>query len=285
MADTYTAGLDGDAVRELARHAHALAEPIEVRYADPDTPAALYQIVPNGYAVQRIDLSDYAPRPNRKTGRTQLTDTDSFVRYVQRHALPGTTLYAIESRGLITAVLNDDTATEPGWGDHTAELHLTRTPEWLRWSEVSGKWQQQIDFAEFVEDHLHVFETPTGAHMMELAQTFEATTSVDFESGARLDNGQRQLVYKETVGARAGQAGSLEVPAKLRIGLVPFKGGPGYRLDVHLRYRINGGDLQLMVKLDRPDEVLENAFGDTVARIEDALTSIPDLMLVHSRNV
>lgn len=280
MTDSTLAPADGDAVRALLQHAHALRDPEEITNSD-DEIVALQWVVPEGYRLATTDLRPYLDRPARKAGAVSIVDADSFTRYVTRHGLPGTTLYADRTSGRVVAVLNADTADAPGWSDHSATLQLRHTPEWQRWSEVNGKWLTQEAFAEFVEESTPDFRTPSAAAMLEIAQTFEAKTSVDFQSGSRLDNGERQLVYKETVGAKAGHNGSLEVPSLLVIGLRPYEGGTGYNVEARLRYRITNGSLALMVKIDRIKDLIETAFADTVATLTDSLDSVPDLLVVH----
>lgn len=277
---TSAAAIDGDGVREVMRFAHALRDPEEIMDSDGMLVAREY-VVPAGYQVTTTDLRPFLSCPPRKTGSVYLTDAGSFINYVTRHGLPGTTLYASRADGRVLAILNADTQHAAGWSDHTATLQLKHTPEWARWANVNGSWLTQEAFAEFVEESTPDFRSPSAAAMLEIAQTFEAKSGVDFQSGSRLDNGERQLVYKETITAKAGQSGSLEVPSILGIGLRPYEGGKGYNLDARLRYRINGGHLSLMVKIDRLADVIETAFADTVASLTESLDTVPDLLVVH----
>lgn len=269
---------NGDGLEANLRHLTALADPVVVRDANGDM-AALQYVLPNGYSLHTHDLSKFQPRPARKTGKVTVEDADSFLNYVATHGEPGTTLYADPQSAAVTAILNAATRDDAGWADHICTLRLRRTPEWMRWFSVSDTWQTQEDFAEFVEESSRDFRTPTSGYMMEVAQTFEAKMGADFETGVRLDNGTRQLVYKETVTARAGQGGTLDVPTNLILGLAPYVGGPGFNVEARLRFKIVSGTLHLMVKIDRLDEYTDQAFTQTIDGLRSSLAETIDGLL------
>jgi uncharacterized protein YfdQ (DUF2303 family) len=281
MTITTSAAIDGEAVRETLRHSHALREPDVITDGNGNDAVRLY-VVPNGYQLLAHEVAKYRDRPARKVGATTVRTADSFVDFVARHGETGTTLYADDSANAIRAVLNPATQRQPGWADHTVTLALAHTNEWKRWAAANGQWVSQETFAEFVEDSLADFRTPAAATMLEISRSFEATSKVDFESGTRLDNGQRRLAYKETVGAKAGQKGEIEVPESMTVGLRVFKGGPGFNVDVRFRYRINGGNLLLSVKIDRLADLVDEAFAGTVDAVTERIReSVDDVLLVH----
>lgn len=265
-----------EVVRDLA---WSSSEPTAVN-DDGEAPDRLLFVVPEGGRVQEVDLTRHQPHPKRKTGRVHLADAESFVRYVNTHGQPGTTVFCSQDASRLTAVLNAHTSTDPGWEDHEAVLVLTHTPAWLAFTGIDGKLLPQEEFAEFVQDQLAMFVNPASAAMLEIAHTFEAKTSVDFESAVRLDSGQRNLVYKETVAARAGQKGNVEIPETVTLALAPWRGGDPYMVTARLRYRIVGGNLALGFKLDRVEEVLDRAFHEVVDHV-NAEIFVEGLLVVH----
>jgi hypothetical protein len=91
-------------------------------------------------------------------------------------------------------------------------------------------------------------------------------------AGDDFADGQTQLLYKETVAARAGQRGDLEIPSVLRLALKPYIGGPTYAVLARFRYRLRGTALVLGYVLERPDLILESAFGDVVDSLREGQT-------------
>lgn len=227
----------------------------------------------SGYP-QVIDLEahreQYADHPRTIKGKPTVYTHESFREYVERHRTNEIEVWSDDSSGTVTAVFDSHTDVA-GRGDHRLTLTLRQTFGWNVWAGQSGQMMPQATFAEFIEDNVENIVNPSSADMLELAQSFQAATDVQFESSKFLDSGHRQLVYKETVEAKAGKRGQLDIPNTFELALQPFVGLDTYRVRARFRYRIAEGDLRLGYKLDRPDDVLRTAFDDTVTKISDDL--------------
>ena len=232
-----------------------------------------------GQVLHEVDLEEFEDAPFRKTGTVELGGVDSFGLYVNRHQVAdATTLWADVDAGTVTAVIDDHVAGAElaGWGQHRAILALAETPDWEHWLALDGKMVAQGVFAEHIEFGAGSVKEPSAADMLEIAQTFHAKSGVDFQSGIRLSSGETQLQYVETVAARVGQKGSVEVPASFTLALQPFHSSDAYEVLARFRYRINGGNLQLGYRLVRPDLARRQAFDDLCAGITTA-TNLPVL--------
>lgn len=222
-------------------------------------------VLEQGQELRQVDLGQFGENPRRKTGSVVLADADSFVEYVNRHRSQGeTTLWSNVDNGTMTAVLNDhgvDTG-EPGFGDHRAKLQVKDSPDWKHWAGLDGKFVAQDQFAIHIEDGAGSVKDPDAATMLELAQSFQAATKVDFKSGQRLDSGQVQLRYEETTQATAGHQGSISIPSMISLELQVFEGGAVYALKARFMYRITDGKLVLGYRLIRPDVARKLAFDD-----------------------
>lgn len=261
--------------RDIITTAQEAVEPHEV-----DT--GLYIVRDSHGTVHTVDLADELEQrqaqPHRKTGARTVSDVDSLVGYLAKHGVDDTELWGDPDRGTIRAIINahgsangdggDDTLGTPGWGDHTATLTLKHSKDWTDWLARDGKLHSQVEFAEFIEDHLPNFVTPNGAEMLELAQTFQATTRVDFDSSQRLKSGETQVTYKEDTDAKAGKRGQIAIPDTFQIGIQVYEHGTAYRVDARLRYRIDGGTLRLGYRLTRHRDVLLDAFKQVAAAVE-----------------
>lgn len=150
------------------------------------------------------------------------------------------------------------------WGDNIADLALEASLEAKRWHEASGRYMCQQDFAEFCEVNLNSFNSPAAATVLEIAQTFQAKTTVDFASAVRLSNGAFKLKREEKVEATAGERADLIIPEELRLALPLFKYGKVYEVRARLRYRIKEGSVWLSVLLVDPELAHEHAFREVV---------------------
>lgn len=238
------------------------------------TPGKVYAFH-TAQGVHEVDLTgdQYKDVPTRKTGVTTVLDADSFTAYWTKHSDPDSEVYAHADRLTVTAVLDAHAGTADGarWGKHRLVLGLQRTDAWKAWEALDGKLLTQEQFAEHLEDRLPELLDPDAATMLEIAQSMQATSKVDFTSGVRLQSGERQFKYTEKTNTTAGARGDLTVPETFVVGLVPFEGSEGYKLTARLRYRIENSSLKIGYRLERPGDVLRTAFADVVATVAAAI--------------
>lgn len=218
-----------------------------------------------------IDTDEYAEHPRHKAAARSVTDAASFVAYVNRHALDGTEVWAHAPKSKVVALIDshESAGYEAGWQKHRVTLDLEHSKPWAAWAAADGKLLTQSDFADFLDDRWNDVIEPAPALMIDIATTFQAKTKVDFDSGVRLDSGDVKLTYVEETAAKAGQKGDITIPKKIQLALRPYVGGPIYSIWANFRYRLNGGNVLLGFKLERPENVLEAAFADIVTEIRD----------------
>jgi hypothetical protein len=157
------------------------------------------------------------------------------------------------------------------WGDVYADLTLQTSPEAQRWIASSGKYVAQQDFAEFCELNLESFVSPPAATVLEIAQTFQAKTTVDFSSAMRLSNGSIKLKREEKIEATAGERADILIPEELRLALPLFKYDKTYEVRARLRYRIQEGAVRLSLLLVDPEMAFEHAFREVANQVASAL--------------
>lgn len=226
--------------------------------------AASYLIIPEHY--KHVDLTSAIERaaatPNRKTGTVHLSDIASFNVFVADQGETGNVyIYADPDARTLTAVLNDHVHSddEAGWRDYRAVFKAELSREFSTWMSLNKKPMEQEDFAIHLEDNIADIVEPSGEMLLQVALTLQAKTEVNFSSHKRLDNGQIQFAYSETIDARA-TGGSIEIPREFTIGLRLFKNGDGYKVRARLKYRLGGGKLKFWYELDRAENAIEDAF-------------------------
>jgi uncharacterized protein YfdQ (DUF2303 family) len=226
-------------------------------------------IVPAGASLQVLDLEDKLPNPRRKRGESTFFDAPSIVAYVNRHKTEATVLYMNDDGYRVVAVLNGHAADEPGWGDHRAVLKLRRTDAWSRWLGKDDQLMDQESFAEHIERNVIDIHEPAGADLLELAQTFQATTKAEFRSAKQLANGERQFQFSEEVSAAGGRNGEITIPKEFVLGIAPFEGTDPYKVRARLRYRLRDGRLTIGFVLDNPKDVERQAFREIAQAVAD----------------
>jgi uncharacterized protein YfdQ (DUF2303 family) len=252
-------------------------EPHEI---DPE--AVNVVVVPDSGRCEVIDLrlqEAHLELPRRKRGTVQLRTADSLIQYAKVHDVGDgrSALFADRTLLRVVGVFNAANTDSPGWADHRAVLQLQTTPEWSAWMDRNGILGNQVEFAEHIEDRLTDIAEPPGADLLELAQTFEATTAAAFRSAHRLQDGQIQLRYEEQVDAKAGSSGQMQIPAEFSLVLAPFEGTDARPTKARLRYRVSSGQLRIGYILNRPDDILREAFDEVL----DALGAHTGLQPYH----
>jgi uncharacterized protein YfdQ (DUF2303 family) len=228
--------------------------------------------IPTATGVQIVDLDtdQYRGAPLRKTGTTNVRDVAAFAQYYAKHSTPDVSeVYANLDANRITAVLDANGADTPGWAEHRLVLTVRRTRNWETWAKLDGEFIGQTAFAEHIEANLGDIAEPAGADLLELCQTFQATTEVAFKSGSLLANGARELQYTETVEASGGRTKQIQIPKGLTLVLAPFEDNEPVAVTARFRYRLKDGHLLLGYVLDQPDDVLRSAFDRIIADTQE----------------
>jgi uncharacterized protein YfdQ (DUF2303 family) len=226
---------------------------------------AQHLVLPPEY--KHVDLTTLieraGPAPHRKQGSVHLGDVGSFIAYVRDQAMPlSCYIYADPDARTLTAVLNENSSADAqaaGWRDFRAVCKAELSREFDGWMKNNKKVMEQEDFAIFLEDNIADIVEPSGEAMMAVALTLEAKTEVSFSSARRLDNGQVQLSYSENIDARAA-AGAVDIPREFAIGVRLFKNGDAYKVRARLKYRLASSKVKFWYELDRPENVIEDAF-------------------------
>ncbi len=242
-------------------------------------PGALYLVREDGQArvLSTYEYDQFGPRGGARN--VSVVDVRSFLDYWERWAMVNTwpEVWADPVQRRVVGIfdarnpLMEVDSADLGWGRHRIVLDPVKTDDWKDWVRASGSLLGQAEFAEFLEDHLPQIVEPDGARMLEIAQSLEGKTSVEWLSAHRLADGQIGLGYVETITAKAGARGELPVPSSFTLALRPFKGGDAYRVTARFRYRLAGEQIRLGFKLDRADDVEDSAWETVLEQLAGGL--------------
>lgn len=258
LLEAHAIGGDSQAIIDAAR------EGVEPKVLDTDAVYAMPVPLPIA------DLEQFRARPDAQRGNFYPSTVDSFVQYVGEQSKgEETTIWVQPDGGHIEAILNDHDSIDAGWGDHKAILDLIVSPEWRFWLAQDGELLSQQEFAQHIEEGIADMVKPDGAEMLEIAQSIEGKNDVAFKSKIDLTSGEIRVGYEERVEAQAGASGQLAVPREFTIGVAPFIGEDAFKLNARLRWRVNGGNLMLGYKLDRPDAAVREVLAGIYKRLSE----------------
>ncbi len=230
-------------------------------------------LLPPGFSA--VDISKYMPPPDRIKQRVELLNVESLVAYVLRYKVTDSVIFANEDAASYQAVI--DYHEESGAHlncDHIASYLCPRSDQWNVWTSLSGKARTQVELARFIEDNLPDVVRPVGADMMKIVLQLQVHKAANFQSETRLDNGEVQFRYEETIRG-ASKVGDLSIPDSFQIGIPVFVDGPRYPINCRLRYRLDEGKLSMWYELERPAEVFRVAVKEVTASIKKDLPDLP----------
>jgi uncharacterized protein YfdQ (DUF2303 family) len=276
----YTDDTAAEVIRDLA---FSSQEPAELE------PGKVYGWLDNGQ-VHKIDLTgdEYREYPKHKAGTVTVRNVASFAHYYAKHSDDSSEVYADLDKGTFTAVLDAHLDAHGGgaytarWEKHRLVLALEQTLPWVTWTAMDRQWMTQQVFAEFIEDNcrdLHPDGRVSAADLLEIAQHFQAHTKVNFTQGTRLATGATQLVYQETIEAKAGNRGDITIPGEFDLAIVPFDDCEPQVLPARFRYRRSAGDLRLGYFLNDPQRVAREA----VAEVASVLAATCEIEIMQGR--
>lgn len=246
----------------------------------PNGPGSPFVVVPEGYRLEDLEKTLTTPARIRATVKAQ--DVRSFIAYINRFKTAATMIFgSISDTGaFLAAVLDYHEPGVPSWGSHLITYDCPLSKEWRVWNGNNTSKLSQEEFAHFIEANQLDIVDPPGAQMLEISNTLEATSQIQFASAVRLSDGTKRLHWAEDTVTKAGQNGTLDVPKTLTLALAPFVNGQPYTLNAHLRHLVANGRCTFLYELIRPHKLIELAVNEVMARIENETQITPLLAKV-----
>ncbi|MFA6568117.1 MAG: DUF2303 family protein [Victivallales bacterium] len=246
---------------EVGRQQSAQAM-VQKFYEDSSVP---YAIIPGANGLEIVNLSSILKRerPERKRGRLEFFDVQSFIGYVNEHKSEATRIFVQnqEAPYTYTAIIDYHQPGEkglPDWQTHTAKLILKTSTEYDTWVEKNTKGFSQAEFVDFLKDRRPDVFKPCGADLLEIAMTLEATSGARVTSKSRTNNGFH-IEFKEDVSARAGKDGSLDIPDSMSLCIPVFQGMQKETIEADFVFRINSGNIVFGYRLIGIETLVQNA--------------------------
>lgn len=228
--------------------ADAIAGPVD----DDPTRALGVRIAPGS---KLVSLERYREQPTFYQRRVAFREAREFVEYCTRFGSDGASGFASVRPLSATYLIDYGTPETPGWAAHRAQFAPQYSPQWQVWCKHHKQPMGHAAFANFIEEQLPDIRTPDAATMLELVQGFEASGSMTFSTGTKMQSGDVRLSYKtETRGSVRG--GELDIPDRFMIAVPLYEFGALIELIAFLRYRIKEGELSMWYEFPRLEEAL-----------------------------
>jgi uncharacterized protein YfdQ (DUF2303 family) len=229
-----------------------------------------FLLVPDGFTMK--DISDehslHVSKPVYIAQEVTLQTQDSLVDYVDRFKSPGSMLFADVEVDKIAAWIDYHEKDNASNMAHRALLALARSEEWRLWNGISGKLQDQLTFARFIEENAADIRAPAAGELLDAVRDLQVHRKVNFIKAVRTQSDNENFEYSEETNA-TGKRGELEIPTKFVLGLPVYFGEPDVELHAFLRWKLDEGRLTLGVQLHRVEHVRQAVFKQIVAGIAE----------------
>lgn len=221
-------------------------------------------ITPPGFLLTKYP--ELMARPQRIERMVTAHDISGFNDYVNRFKSESTAVFAaLLPKPRLHGALDYHHPSAPSHCKHNVVCDMAHSEEWTRWMKADRQGMAQKQFGLFLEDNLKDVVEPTGADLLNIALNFASMRAVEFKSSQRLADGTAQIHYIEEE-----KSTSVKLPERIAIGIPVFRGEGPYKLAARLKYSLKGAEFGIWYELDRPDQVLDTAYGDVIAKVAAA---------------
>lgn len=241
-----------------------------------------FVIVPDG--AKALSLEQFQPtrKPQYIQRTVAMLESSSFCDYVNRFKLASSLIFVVvsDTGAKFKAVLDYHGApASPEFCGHTALYETLPTKEWADWMANDKKAMDQVEFASFIEDHMHLIVEPAGADLLELITNIEGHANARFESAMRLQSGGMKIAFNEDVEVRGGNAvtkeGSIELPKTIAASIAPFQGAEAVAVTARLKFRIKKPSLVLWYETVQPHIIVRDALKRVLAEVNEKTSLLP----------
>ena len=204
-----------------------------------------------------LDLEHLSERPARIRQHFAAAGIDAFTGYVNRFKDPNSTIFITPTLTslangavLATAVLDYHESSaqpaeggalphEPRWGQHTASLAARPSLPYAKLLALDGKFMDQPQFAQALEDIARFASSHSQADLVETARTISLTSKGDFKSFEDELSGSVDFKFDVRVGATAGTAErKLTVPSTIDFTIPLIDGLDPVVITTKFKYRV-----------------------------------------------
>lgn len=227
--------------------------------------------LPEGHSVQEV--TNLLDPPVRTKQTIELLTEEDYIAYVKAYSteLENSANFADPNKTCFSTVFDyHDFDGRRGTKDHVAVYNCPLSPEWVTWRTFNGNLRTQEEFARFIEENLADISKPEPATLLEVALKLQVKKGVQFVSEMRLQDGQHQFRYDETIRGTTSN-GEIKIPDTFQLLIPVFLGSKPITVQARLRYRLQESKLVIGYELVRAQRLVAEEFDKAVARVRKAV--------------
>ncbi len=264
------------AVADLATQADfgikIVSTPTDVPGLPKEVPVLIDPKTGKAVSIKAI-VDEWRLTPDRKRGTAKVLTLESFIGLVERHKTDHSVIFAGTdwNKPSLTAVIDYHEKASGGAADngkHRVHYEFPLSDSWKAWTKINGQALSQVDFAEFIEDHIADLASPdtmeeedwrhkfsfrvaSPNELVTLSRGLQVNSDMRVKNVVNLQSGAAQINFEEE--HKDANGNKLDVPGMFILSIPPFFQGDAARIPVRLRYRLASGKLFWICQLYRPD--------------------------------
>ncbi len=266
----------------------------DVSAAGVSFPLVLRRDGENSYSVVdlKAEAEKFRDRPERRKGAAKAFTLDSFIDLVNRHKDDGSAVFAqiTDAPPSMLGVIDyHELDHSPRFGKHTISYAFPISPEWKAWTSKNGVALSQLDFAQWIEDHIAELTTPSEEEKQTYSELLQRAfgapheiaqlsrgLAINIENAVTdirtLQSGEAQIKFEEKHTGHDGKP--LKIPGLFLLAIPLFIGGAAVCVPARLSYRKGGSGIVWFYQLYRPELALRDALLLDLDRVRDE-TGLP----------
>lgn len=214
--------------------------------------------------------------PVNPAGMITCLTIESFMMAVNDNADKRTAIFADADGGKISAVFDflekggltaadaKEDPRERGWCQFGAIISFHDSRKLQEWQKVEA-WTPQLEFAQFLEEHVDDVLEPLGQDLLAIATDLEASSQGGYKGKVNLSNDNVSLAYQNEVET------TVSIPKTIVLGIPLFEHGDRYRLTARLRFTVAGGNVKFRLHFTNLADAQEHEFEKIVQTAEEKL--------------
>jgi uncharacterized protein YfdQ (DUF2303 family) len=191
-----------------------------------------------------------------------LQTVESLIDYMMRFKVENSVLFADIQANSIAGLIDYHGHEAPAHVAHRATMVLPLSEEWRLWTGISGKLQDQLSFARFIEENGGDIAEPSGADVLEVMRDLQARRKVNFTKAVRTSSDNENFEFTDETEMKS--RGGVEVPTRFKLTIPVYFGEAATDLYAFLRWKLDEGQLQLGIQLNRAEFVRQAVFQQIV---------------------
>ena len=230
------------------------------------------------------DLEKFQQTRRRARGAMSTQSLQDFAAYVAAHAEEGASVFVDQAAMRATAVLNLGKPAAPGHADNTAVFVPKKTAAYAALLAVirtdNGRSLTQTQLAEWMEDWSERIDCERDGDAIATPKAIAAVRAITVESARKVESVEQTLSAERTAfESIKADSKNQPLPGLIHFTCEPYLGFEGRTFALRVAVHPSEKSVNLSLRMAQAEKHEEEIAAELAAKVGDALTGTPPVML------